>query len=184
MDQSLPVRSARVALLTCLLLCAPACHTGSANTALGAGIMTTLAVGASAAKRSSGDCYVDCLPGTRCNRQSGLCETLPCRDKCGPNESCEESLGGIKCIPAKGLSVSATKGEEATATGAVQEGRPIEKGQTAAPSSALTGGRAPQVKDEGGRGQGPAVPERPFKTDPSAPDPAPAMDNPSLPPPK
>lgn len=184
MDLSSRVRSASVAL-ACVLLGSGACHTGSANTALGAGLMTTLAVGASAAKRSSGDCYVDCLPGTRCNRQSGLCETLPCRDKCGPNESCEESLGGIKCIPAKGLSVSATKGEEPTAIGAAPKtGQPIQPGQTAAPAGALTGGQAPKAQGVDERGQGPAVPENRFKTNPSAPDPAPQMSNPSLPPPK
>lgn len=173
--------SPRAALLLAAALLS-ACHAGTSSTVAGAAIMTGLAAGASAAKRSTGDCYVDCLPGTRCNRSSGLCEPLPCRDKCGPNESCEESLGGIKCIPASALSVSAKKGEEAMPVGAAPKaGQPIEKGQTAAPASALTGS-PPAVKDVPRSNTGPVEP--PWKSDPSAPDPAPRMDNPNLPPPK
>ena len=167
-----------------LLVLAPllSCHTGSPMTATGAVVMTGLAGGASAYKRSTGDCYVDCLPGTRCNRQTGLCETLPCRDKCGPNETCEESMGGIKCIPANGLSASARKGEEALPTSETPKaGQPIAAGQTAAPAAALTG-PAPAVKDPPVSNPGPAQPA--WRTDPRGQDAPPYMENPSLPPPK
>ncbi|MBS2023025.1 MAG: hypothetical protein JST92_11475 [Deltaproteobacteria bacterium] len=171
----------RAICLAAALLSLGSCHTGTAQTATGAIVMTTLAGGASAYKRSTGDCYVDCLPGTRCNRATGLCESLPCRDKCGPNETCEESLGGIKCIPASGLQVSSKKGEEVVPVGSPKAGQPIAPGQTAAPAGALSG-PPPKVKNDPTGTQGPAQPS--WRTDPNQPDAPPAMENPSLPPPK
>ena len=165
----------------------PSCHTGSANTAAGAVIMTTLAGGVSAARRANGECYVDCLPGTRCNRQSGLCEALPCRDKCGPNETCDETLTGIRCIPASQLSVQSTKGAQVTRTGAADA--PAEKradGKTSAPAAALQGGAAPQPPKAAHEGESRTGPSQPLlpATDPSTPQPSPQMDNPLVPPPR
>ena len=44
----------------------------NASTAAGALTMTTLAGGASAARRASGECDVECRPGTQCNLPTGL----------------------------------------------------------------------------------------------------------------
>ncbi|MGZ6141982.1 MAG: hypothetical protein ACXWLM_01530 [Myxococcales bacterium] len=90
-------------ILTCAAL---SCHTGSANTMTGAVVMSSLALGASAANRAAGGCYAVCQQGEACNEQTGLCEVLPCRGKCAIGESCEEGFFGIKCVPGPALSVS------------------------------------------------------------------------------
>jgi hypothetical protein len=82
------------------------CHTGSSNTMVGAAVMTSLALGSSAAVRAAGGCYAVCQQGEQCNPKNGLCETLPCRGQCRADESCEEGFFGIKCVPGPALSVS------------------------------------------------------------------------------
>src|SRR5437764_14093779 len=84
------------------------CHTGSSNTMAGAAIMTTLALGSSAANRAAGGCYAVCQQGERCNEKNGLCEALPCRGLCRADESCEEGFFGVKCLPGPALSVSSS----------------------------------------------------------------------------
>ena len=189
----MPIRSSYSALLAAAAavlaagLVSSCGHTGSANTAAGAVIMTSLAGGVSAARRAGGDCYVDCLPGTRCNRQSGLCETLPCRDLCGPNETCDETITGIRCIPASQLSVQSPKGAQVTRTGAADA--PEEKradGKVSAPAAAVSGGTAPpaaKAPHEGESRSGPAQGNLPV-TDPSTPQQSPQMENPYVPPPR
>jgi hypothetical protein len=155
MAPSTPLRLALAALL-----CAPlvSCHTGSSNTLAGAAVMTTLAGGFSAARRANGECYVDCLPGTRCNRTNGLCEALPCRDKCGPGETCAETETGTACIPAGGMNVQTNKGAVVPRTGASDA--PKKEGEKpSAPSAAVQPAAQPTSapKAEGER-QGPTPP--------------------------
>ena len=72
----------------------------------GAAVMTSLALGASAANRAAGGCYAVCQQGEACNEKTGWCEALHCRGKCRADESCEEGFFGIKCVPGPALSVS------------------------------------------------------------------------------
>jgi len=64
----------------------------------GVGLAPALAAGASVQRRLEGDCYVPCLKGTLCNRETGLCETLPCRGECKKGERCDESGVIPKCV--------------------------------------------------------------------------------------
>ena len=179
---------AAAAGLACAAVCAlvPSCHTGSANTAVGAGVMTALAGGFSAVRRANGECYVDCLPGSRCNRSSGLCEPLPCRDRCGPNESCDETITGIRCFPASQLAVQSNKGAQVPRTGAADAPEPKPaNGKPSAPAAAVQGGTAPQepkAPHEGETRSGPTPSLLP--PDPHTGQPAPQLDNPNLPPPR
>jgi hypothetical protein len=100
---------------TLVLLLAIGCHTGSSNTVAGAAIMTSLALGSSAASRAAGGCYAVCQQGESCNSATGLCEALPCRGKCRADESCEEGFFGIKCIPGPALSVSTASSKSTSA---------------------------------------------------------------------
>ena len=52
-------------------------------------------VGMAAASRMLGGCIASCPPGTTCNPQTGLCDTLPCRGQCAANEICEND----RCVP-------------------------------------------------------------------------------------
>lgn len=163
----------------------PSCGHTSANTAAGAVIMTSLAGGVSAARRANGECYVDCLPGTRCNRQSGLCEALPCRDKCGPNETCDETITGIRCIPASQLTVQSTKGAQVTRTGDAEA--PAEKradGKVSAPAAALSGGQPPKEKTPPGESRNGPTPGPITPSEPNTPQPSQPMNNPYVPPPR
>jgi hypothetical protein len=93
-------------LLPAALLLA-ACHTGSANTMVGAASMTSLAVGAAAVNRAAGGCIALCTNGTACNEKTGLCEVLPCRGQCGADEHCEDNFTGGKCVPGATTGVAA-----------------------------------------------------------------------------
>jgi hypothetical protein len=87
------------ALLAAALLSVLGCRTGQVSNLTGAITMTALAVGASAASRAAGGCIAVCTGGTACNPRTGLCEVLPCRNLCSPNEHCEQSYAGDKCMP-------------------------------------------------------------------------------------
>jgi hypothetical protein len=71
--------------------------TGS-ETLAGAAATSAAAVGAALAERASGNCIAICTAGTQCNRNTGLCEPMPCRGECGPNEHCEQTFSGEKCV--------------------------------------------------------------------------------------
>jgi len=75
-----------------------ACKTGSPNTIAGAATTSALAIGAAAVERAAGGCIAICTAGTTCNPTKGLCEPLPCRGECGPNEHCEQTFSGNKCV--------------------------------------------------------------------------------------
>lgn len=95
-------------VLTAFALFCASCHTGSSNTAAGAVIMTSLALGSSAYSRAHGGCYAVCQQGERCNESTGYCEALPCRGQCNANETCEEGFFGIKCLPGAPLAVQSS----------------------------------------------------------------------------
>ena len=79
------------------LMSAQGCsHISPAEAAL---LMTGIAAGASAARRADGDCYTWCAKGTRCNRDTGLCEPLPCQELCKPGEVCDASGAVPRCVP-------------------------------------------------------------------------------------
>ncbi|OJH41522.1 hypothetical protein BON30_11775 [Cystobacter ferrugineus] len=59
---------------------------------------TAVALGASAASRSSGGCYASCPVGTSCDRATGLCEQLPCRGECDPFQECIEERLTYRCV--------------------------------------------------------------------------------------
>jgi hypothetical protein len=118
----------RRAILAALLL--TACKTGSSNTMLGAGVMTGAALGASAANRASGGCYAVCTNGTSCNTRTGLCEVLPCRGQCTPDQHCEQSFTENKCVQGGPAGVtSVARGEKIMAPIA----QPIAPEQTGPP---------------------------------------------------
>ena len=71
----------------------------SATVGAGAGAVgVAVGVGASAARRAAGECYTPCVPGTECNRQTGLCDPLPCRGQCKPHERCDTSGVFPRCV--------------------------------------------------------------------------------------
>ena len=88
--------SSSLAASAAALMQLPACH---ASSAVGAVAMTSLAGGMSAVRRANGECYIDCLPGSVCNRETGLCDPLDCQGKCGDGFVCEESGTGSACVP-------------------------------------------------------------------------------------
>ncbi len=99
-----PVR----AIAVCALLLG-GCAGASSGTIAAAALSTAVAVGASGVRRSAGDCYTPCVPGTTCNRATGYCEPLPCRGQCGPGEYCEVEGRTQRCVrvPTPQLQLSA-----------------------------------------------------------------------------
>jgi hypothetical protein len=75
------------------------CAAASAGAVANVLVNTAVAATASAVSRSQGGCYAACPPGTRCAEATGLCETLPCRDLCGPDQMCEQTGAGDRCVP-------------------------------------------------------------------------------------
>jgi predicted small lipoprotein YifL len=64
-----------VALLLTLAAALPACGSSAPYTIPAAAINSAIAVGASAAQRSAGGCYAQCVGGTVCNPRNGFCES-------------------------------------------------------------------------------------------------------------
>jgi len=125
------------------LLCAVAaasCHTGSSHTVADASLMTILGLGSSVASRAAGGCYAVCQQGERCNENTGLCETLPCRGLCMPGEVCEEGFFAVRCLPNASLAVSASQ-TDARLPGGTQSSRPkrAEPGRSQDPAAADAG---------------------------------------------
>jgi hypothetical protein len=83
------------------------CKTGSSNTGVGAATTSAVAIGAAAVSRAAGGCIAICTAGTTCNPAKGLCEPLPCRGECGPNEHCEQTFSETKCVSGGPTSVEA-----------------------------------------------------------------------------
>ncbi len=75
-----PRRSANARLRTGRLLFVlaaslAACGSSASYTIPSAAINTAIAAGASAAQRSAGGCYAQCVGGTVCNPRNGFCES-------------------------------------------------------------------------------------------------------------
>jgi hypothetical protein len=70
----LPERGAHAVLL-CMALALAGCRSSAPYTLPAAAINTAIAAGASAAQRSAGGCYAQCVGGTICNPRSGFCES-------------------------------------------------------------------------------------------------------------
>ncbi len=66
--------SLQLSLLASLLLAA-GCKSSAPYTLPSAAINTALAAGVSAAQRSAGGCYAQCVGGTVCNPNTGFCES-------------------------------------------------------------------------------------------------------------
>jgi hypothetical protein len=62
-------------LLACGVLALAGCRSSAPYTLPSAAINTALAAGASAAQRSAGGCYAQCVGGTFCNPRTGFCES-------------------------------------------------------------------------------------------------------------
>jgi hypothetical protein len=76
-------------------------YISSGASAIDAAVMTSLAVGASAAQRASGGCYANCPPGTVCNPGTGLCDTQPCHNRCSAEETCDTTGPFPNCVARK-----------------------------------------------------------------------------------
>ncbi|QRK04218.1 hypothetical protein JQX13_28545 [Archangium violaceum] len=97
----MPWRGAVMAVV--LSLCG--CNGAAGGAVLNAALNTGIALGASAASRSSGGCYASCPVGTTCNKATGLCDQIPCRGECDPFEECIEERLTYRCVargPANG----------------------------------------------------------------------------------
>ena len=80
--------------------------------AIGSSIFAATASGIS---RASGGCWAACPAGTICNRNSGLCEELPCRGLCSSDEHCELTPTSSHCLPGGAAPIEISigrKGEE------------------------------------------------------------------------
>ena len=94
-DTNRRLQAVCVFLLSSLLL--PAC--GSTGGFVTAAVNTAVAVGAAGYERSQGRCYSSCVPGTRCNEETGYCDPVPCSGRCRPGEICRETAMGEQCEP-------------------------------------------------------------------------------------
>jgi hypothetical protein len=91
------------------------------STATGVATSVVAAVAASAGSRALGGCYAICQQGEVCNRNSGLCDVVPCRGLCGAGERCESGFLGDKCVQSgDGLSATSKSAAPASAAGAIR----------------------------------------------------------------
>jgi hypothetical protein len=70
-----PPRASRRFLLLALAAGLAGCKSSAPYTIPAAAINTALAAGVSAAQRSAGGCYAQCVGGTICNPRNGFCES-------------------------------------------------------------------------------------------------------------
>ena len=186
----------------------PACH---ASNAAGAAVMTSLAGGYSAVRRANGECYVDCLPGSRCNHSTGLCDALACSGQCPTGFVCQETETGSACAPRSTLSSGpafessrpfgeSQSAQPATGAATVSAGEASGQGAAASPQAGASSpapgadGSVVRAPPAARQSAGPRNTDAPAGALPSpAPRlgtslpweaaPAPQMDNPNLPPP-
>lgn len=91
-----------------------------------AAVNTAIAATVSGVRRANGECYTPCTPGTRCNEQTGLCDPLPCRGECRPEETCEQTYLGETCVLHTDLEIRGTPTSVARPTGATWPGPATE----------------------------------------------------------
>lgn len=80
------------------LLQLPGCAGAVAATAGTAALNAAIAAGASAHRRSEGECYVACEFGTRCDASTGKCVAAACRGGCREGYTCDETRTIPECI--------------------------------------------------------------------------------------
>jgi hypothetical protein len=68
-----------------------------------AAINTALAEGVAAARRSQGQCFTYCPRGRYCDRQTGLCERIPCDGTCHSDERCLVEGLRHRCVSVAGV---------------------------------------------------------------------------------
>ena len=77
-----------------IILIAVATSLGCASAVLNTGV----AVGVAAVRRAEGDCFIPCVPGRRCNPETGFCDKVPCRGECTEDQYCDESGVVPRCV--------------------------------------------------------------------------------------
>ena len=75
------------------------CGSNNARTYQAAGATAGVGVLASGINRKiTGDCWANCPPGTRCDRENGICVELPCRGECPSGKRCERFGTRYECV--------------------------------------------------------------------------------------
>lgn len=69
----------------------------SAAAVTNAALTTAVAASVSGARRAQGECFTPCNPGTRCNKETGYCDPLPCGGKCEFDQQCVVTVTGEEC---------------------------------------------------------------------------------------
>jgi hypothetical protein len=76
-----------------------ACGGGNARTYQGAAATAGIGVLAAGVNRKiTGDCWASCPPGTRCDRERGVCVELPCRGSCPEGKRCQRVGSMYECV--------------------------------------------------------------------------------------
>lgn len=79
------------------------CAAAAAGAVANAAINTAVAATASGVRRANGECFTPCNPGSACNRETGLCDPLPCSGRCNFDQKCESTYVGDQCVSVKEL---------------------------------------------------------------------------------
>ena len=128
------------ALLAAMLLSGCA-----ASTVVGASTVTAAALGTSAMQRRAGGCYANCVNGTTCNPNTGLCERMPCDGACGRDEHCEVSALASKCEPGPPSDIASQAPGAGKTIPFIPPPPPVEGG----PPQIRAGGRAAPADRQG-----------------------------------
>jgi len=87
---------ARLLVLACSFL---GCGGKNASAYQGAAGTAGLGVVAAGVNRHiTGDCWANCPPGTRCDRDRGTCVELPCRGSCPDGKRCQRVGSMYECM--------------------------------------------------------------------------------------
>lgn len=69
-------------------------------------VNTAVGVGASAVRRANGECYTPCNPGSACNKETGMCDPIPCGGRCRFDERCEQDPVADRCVSTKNAPIT------------------------------------------------------------------------------
>ena len=86
--------------LMCATVLALASCAASTGAVTNAAVGTALGLAGAGISRASGGCYASCPPGTTCNARTGMCDELPCRDRCNANQVCDLDRAVPTCVSA------------------------------------------------------------------------------------
>lgn len=117
----------RALLVTVGLFAALGCASAGGAVA-SAAVNTAIAATVSGVRRANGECYTPCTPGTKCNEKTGMCDPLPCRGECRPEETCEQTYLGEKCVLHTDLEIRGTPTSTARPTGTTWPEPPATEG--------------------------------------------------------